>query len=231
MLTPPLHLLDPSARPVVEAYLGALESGLPCGRTARRMIVAEVGDGLVDAVRAHAKGGLPPAVAAQAAVAAFGDPRRLAGAFARELVATAATRTGIALVTSGPAVGAVWVAAFAARSGTSWFAQLSAVWSAIPTYPLILAVTVPAAIVAAVAGSGRLPAPALIGTRAAAVAALVATGGCVVGDATLFVGLVSSGGSGWPVLVWLACAASMVRLSVAAAAGRRCARLHAAAVL
>jgi hypothetical protein len=228
-VSPPLELVDPAARPVIVEYLAGLAAGLPCGRSARAAIVAEVGDGLVDAVQAHLDEGVAPGVAARAAVAEFGDPRILAAGFARELAGAAAHRVGLALVATGPVVGSVWVAAYAARSGLSWWAQLGVLWSAIPVYGLILAVAVPAALLAVGAGSGRLPGCVPIGTRGAAIAALVASVGCVAGDATLLTGLAVSAGSGWTLLGWVAGAISVVRLSGAFAAGRRCARLRAAA--
>lgn len=116
-MSAPLQLLDPAARPVIVAYLAEVEAGLPCGRSARAGILAEVADGLVDAVQAQSNNGAAPAAAARVAVAGFGDPQVLAAALAGELAGLAAHRVGLALVATGPVVGAVWVAAYAARSG------------------------------------------------------------------------------------------------------------------
>jgi hypothetical protein len=224
-----LHVLDPAARPAIAGYLADLAAGLPCGGSARAAIVAEVGDGLVDAVQARVDKGVAPIVAARIAVAEFGDARSLAAGFASELAAAAAHRIGLGLVVSGPVVGTVWVAAYAARSGLGWWEQLAALRSALPVYALILAVTVPAAVLAAVAGSGRLSCSVPVGMRGAAGAALVAAVGCVAGDAALLTSLAVSAGSGWTALAWAGGAVSAMRLSGAAVAGRRCARLRAAA--
>jgi hypothetical protein len=225
-----LHVLDPAARPLIVAYLAELAAGLPCGRSARAAIVAEVGDGLVDAVQARVDTGMAPVVAARLAVGEFGDARSLASGFAGELAGVAAHRIGLGLVVSGPVVGMVWVAAYAARSRLGWWDQLAALRLALPVYALILAVTVPAAMLAAVAGSGRLSGWLPVRMRgAAAGAALVAAVGCVAGDAALLTSLAVSAGSGWTALAWGGGAASALRLSGAAAAARRCARLRAAA--
>lgn len=228
-MSAPLQLLDPAARPVIVAYLAEVEAGLPCGRSARAGILAEVADGLVDAVQAQSNNGAAPAAAARVAVAGFGDPQVLAAALAGELAGLAAHRVGLALVATGPVVGAVWVAAYAARSGQGWWEQLPELWSAIPIYALILAVVVPAAVLAAVSGAGRLPIWVPVSSRHAASAALVAAIGCVLGDAVLLTGLALSAESGWNVLALAAGVVSLVRLSGAAAASRRCARLRAAA--
>jgi len=228
-MSAPVQLLDPAARPVIVAYLTDLAAGLPCGRSTQGAMIAEVGDGLVDAVQAHVAVGAGPAAAAAAAVAEFGDPRSLAAGLAGELAGSAAHRIGLALVATGPIVGSVWVAAFAARSGLGWWEQLATLWQAIPMYALIVAVAAPAAVLAAVLGAGQLPGWVSIDRRSAAGAALVATVGCVAGDAVLLTGLAVSADTGWTVLAWAAAAVSLVRLSGAAAAGRRCERLRAAA--
>lgn len=225
----PLDSIDLAARPIVVAYLDELAAGLPCSRSARAAILDEVGDGLVEAVTASSEAGLSPAVAARTAVAQFGAPPVLAAGFAAELAGVAAHRVGLALIGTGPIVGAVWLAAFSARSGLTWWHQLMTLWSTVPAYALILALAVPAALVAAAAGSGRLPDWAGLGSKGAAGAAMIAATGCVIGDASLLTGLAASAGSGWSALAWGAAGLSLVRLSSVAAAGRRCARLRSAA--
>src|SRR5438132_929299 len=76
-------------------------------------VVAEIGDGEVDDVAARVDSGVPPGPAAQSAIAEFGDPRQPAGAHAEELAATAAQRTGTALILTGPVVGLGWLLATA----------------------------------------------------------------------------------------------------------------------
>ncbi|MBA3338942.1 MAG: hypothetical protein H0T54_04205 [Geodermatophilaceae bacterium] len=224
-----LELVDPAVRPVISAYLDDLASRLPCGRSAKAAIIAEVGDGLIDAVAAKSDAGIEPTDAARAAIIDFGGARVLAREFATELAGAVSNRVGLVLLATGPAVGSVWVAAFAARSGIGWWQQLPAMWAAMPVYALILAVAVPAALLSAVAGSRRLHGRVHLDGRRAAGAALIATSGCVVGDAVLLIAWSVSAQSEWTVLAWTACAISLVRLSCAVVAGRRCAMLRAAA--
>jgi hypothetical protein len=106
--------LDPAAAQVLDAYLGELASRLSGPVRARQAVLAELGDGLVDATQARLTGGASPAQAAAAAVSEFGDPATVAHAFAPELAATCARRTALALITTGPLVGSLWLAALVA---------------------------------------------------------------------------------------------------------------------
>jgi hypothetical protein len=207
-----LRLLDPPARSIVARYLDVLAAGLPAVRTDA---VVEVADGLVDAVHAYQRTGVPPELAARRAVAECGDPARLAAELAGELAATGARRLGRALVLTGPLVGSAWVTGYAVRDGVTWWAELHTVLTRVPLLPFVLAVTVPAAVLA------------VLGARARVVAgcAVLASGGCVLGDA-LLLGTATAAGWSWPVAA--AAAVSVVRLSSVALAGRRCARLLAA---
>jgi hypothetical protein len=215
--------LLPDERAIVAAYLTTLDRELPAGRRARAAIVAELGDGLACAVRAHRDAGPPPADAAAAAVAEFGDPHRLAAAFVSGLAGRTAHRTGLALIVTGPLVGSTWVVAFATRSGERWPDQIGAVLSAVPVFAAILAVVVPAAVVAAV-GAGTLA--GRVSVRTAAGAAILAAFGCVAGDAMLLSTALAT--PQWTVLAVPAVAASALRLTAAATAGRRCVLLRAA---
>jgi hypothetical protein len=62
----------------IEEYLRTLGDALPVSDRAKRPILTEVADGLYCAVEAHARRGLDTVDAERAAVAEFGDPRRLA---------------------------------------------------------------------------------------------------------------------------------------------------------
>ena len=218
--------LEPAAARVVSDYLTVLGAHLPVGRRARAGILTEIADGLACAIEARTARGEPADRAAASAVADLGDPRRLALNFAGQLGPAAAHRLGLALVVSGPLVGLIWVAAHPA-GGSDWPARVGAMLATVPLYPPILAVTVPAAVVAG-AGAGwfarRRPVPRRLATGAALVAAI----GCVAGDLSLLtVAAVSHpGGSHPPALVVLAAVASVVRLSGASWAGRRILRLR-----
>jgi hypothetical protein len=204
-----------SDHPVVVAYLDQLLEALPAGRRTRAAIRAELSDGLACAIDVRVERGEDAHAAAEAAVAEFGEPRALARTFARELAAESAHRIGLGLVLGGPLVGLLWVVASPAAPGADWLTRIVTTLSAMPVYPVLLALVVPAAAVAIVASrrSDRL------GVGAAQFAAL----GCVAGDVSLLMAV--SGEK----LVFLAAAASAARLTVVLLAGRRVARLRAAA--
>jgi hypothetical protein len=223
--------VDPAVRPSIEGYLDELARGLPGSRRARKAILAEIGDGLADTVDRHRSHGATPDQAARAAVAEFGSPRELAAQFATELAGATAHRVGLALICTGPVVGLVWLAAFIARGGgLDWRGDVFAMLSTIPSYTVVLALVMPAALLATAGGgasSRRLP----VGPRLAAAAASFAAVGCVAGDATLITGLVLSTAHSADAS-WLAVTAvlvSGVRLTLAGLAAGRCATLRAAA--
>ena len=103
-----------TAGPVVDAYLREVGAALPGPARARRDILAELHSGLLDATDAHRRAGLPDGAAAAAAIAEFGDPRVVAGAFRPELTIRHARRVALTLVTTGPLIGLLWVGAAAA---------------------------------------------------------------------------------------------------------------------
>jgi hypothetical protein len=219
--------LDPDAAPIVHAYLTALRAQLPAGRRLRADILAEVADGLACAVVARIEQGMTARDAAGAAVVGLGHPTTVARAFTGQIALAEAHRVGIGLLASGPVVGLLWLAAFA--SGPSPLSRIIAFFSALPVYPLILATTVPAAVLA-MTGAGwaarhvRLPASLATG------AAVTATIGCVLGDASLLSMAIIGGvtGAGAPILATFALLVSGVRLVIAGWSGRRIARLRAA---
>jgi hypothetical protein len=63
---------------VLEQYTAELAAGLAGPRPVRAAIVAEIADGLTETTAAHQRSGLPPAAAARAAVAEFGDAQLIA---------------------------------------------------------------------------------------------------------------------------------------------------------
>jgi hypothetical protein len=216
--------LDLAARRVLEGYLGELARSLGGPRPTRAAIVAEVADGLTEATAAHQTRGLPPATAAAAAVAEFGDAQVIAAGFGPELAAETGRRVGLGLLATGPLVGLTWLA-MAVASLTTTPAPLPAGLMLAPVaFGAVLAVAVPAAVVSVLA-SGRLsrwlPASPGLAPSAAGLAAAL----CVAGDLLLLSGLlawaVTVGGLVWPLGV-LAATASAVRLSLVGRAARRC---------
>jgi hypothetical protein len=219
-----LASLDPAARRVLEDYLAELAAGLAGPRPARAGIVTEVADGLAEATAVHQARGVPPSVAALAAVAEFGDARVIAAGFGTELAAATGRRVGLGLLATGPLVGLTWLTMAAASTsgpGRRPPADL-AVFAA--AFGVVVAVAVPAAVMSVLA-TGRLARRLPAGPRAAATAAGLAAGLCLAGDLLLLSGLVAwavtLGGLVWPLAV-TAAAASVTRLTLSGRALGRC---------
>ena len=87
---------------LISSYLAVLAAQLPPS------IVEELADGLAETHRSYLRQGLAPDLAAQAAVAEFGEPELIVAGFARVNPARRAARR---LLGMGPAVGACWIAA------------------------------------------------------------------------------------------------------------------------
>lgn len=219
---------DPSARPVVAGYLRQLAADLPGSRRAREAILTEIVDGLIEQITDTP--GADPAVVARHAVHAFGDPRHLAAQFARELTGKTAHRTGFALIGSGPLIGSVWLLALTsgqpAAITTALQGRIAGLFTALPLIPVLLLLIIPAALVA-VAGAGRASRILPVTTGTAGVAGLIAGTGCVVVDIIL-IGHVLMTTTAWSPLLVAVVMISMTRLSLAAAAARRCAEFRAA---
>jgi hypothetical protein len=214
----------------VHGYLRRLAAALPASARVRREVVAEVGDGLACAVEARVAAGATPAVAAHAAVEELGDAERLAAGLAGELASRAGHRVGLTLVVSGPAVGLAWLAGTA--SGTASTADLSGrlagVLAGAPLYPLLLAIAVPAALLAAAgAGAAARHLPSL--ARWSGRAALVAAGASLAADVMLLAAAAGAPAGRHHLWLGIAATASVLRLTVAAAAAHRIARLELAA--
>jgi hypothetical protein len=211
----------PAAVAVIDGYLTRLGARLPGPGRTRTAILAEIGDGLIEATDKHLAHGLEPGMAARVAVAEFGDADALARAFAGELAAGTAQRIGLGLIVTGPAVGVAWLTAWRQHTGLGWLAQISAIPASAPLLLAVLAVGVPAALFAARHGFGGTP-------RRVTAVAFVACGAAAAGDASLLAGSVSTVSTwSWPFAVALA--ASLIRLTVVGAAARRCAARRAAA--
>ena len=193
--------------------------------------MAELEDGLWTATIAHHARGLPPEEAARAAVAEFGDPCTVGTGFGPELAAATGRRVGLALLTTGPLVGASWLLLVAATWRWAGHEPPATLGLVAALVGLVLVVAVPAAVLS-VAVSGRLSRWLPTGPQVGATAAAVAASACVAGDLVLLGGLLAwivlAGVLAWPAAL-LAAGASSTRLSLAGRAVRRC--LAARAVL
>lgn len=221
-----------TAGPVIDAYLRQVTAALPGPARARRDITAELRSGLLDALDAHARTGLPEAAAAAAATTEFGDPVEVAAAFRPEMAARRARRVALTLVTTGPLIGLLWAGAAAAshvgvRHAPPWE------WAGAPpaspaVFPLALAALLVAVAAAlfTVAATGPLlrwvpDRPRLV-SATAAVSAL----GAITADMAVFAllasQLISAPGTLSPAPVTAAAVASLTRLTLTKRAARRC---------
>jgi hypothetical protein len=219
--------LDPTTRPVAAAYLRELAAALPGSRHTREAILTEIADGLIEQITNTT--GPDPATAVETALHTFGNPRNLASQFAHELTGKIAHRTGFALVGSGPLIGALWLLALTPGGprAITWTLpeRIARMFTALPLIPVLLLIIIPAALIA-IAGAGRASRILPVTTRTAGVAALVASRGCVIADVVLIAHAMTAAGA-WSALLIAAVTISTARLSLAAAAARRCAQLRA----
>jgi hypothetical protein len=193
--------LTPAAETILNGYLAALSKALPVGPRDRRRILAEIDDGLHCAAEGRVYAGLQPAAAARAAVAEFGDPAEIARQFTAMAEPALARRCGTLLMATGPLIGLIWL------STTS-----GAILTAAPVVLLLLLATVPAAVLATIAGRS--------------VAARVATAGCVAADLTLIAAMTLHPVSGSP-LLFVPVALSALRAIGSATAWHRLEKLAA----
>jgi hypothetical protein len=216
--------LSPEAGPAtdgaIHAYLRTLADGLTGPRSARAAIVDEIEDGLREAQAAYLARGLTPAAATEAALSELGEPRLVAAGFRAELAGASARRVGLSLLVTGPLVGLAWLLLGGMELGVTRRPP-----EGLGLFAGVLMVAVPAALLS-IAATGRPTRWLPVGPRTAPTAASVAAVACVVGDAWLLAGLLTwLPGSGdrliWPLLA-VPITASLVRLSLAAAAARRC---------
>lgn len=203
----------------LEAYVAELAGALRGPRGRRTSIVAEVHDGLVEAVDGYRDRGLSEERAVAAAIAEFGPATALADGFRDELAAVQARRTIAALLLTGPLVGIWWLlllAPDALRAPTR-------VWSAIPMLPVIAAAAVLGMLVIATTGRLIRWVPETSPARAAS-AALVVGLTCVVIDLAVLTTLALDSIADQPPqpfpLAGIAAAASVTRVACTARALR-----------
>jgi len=221
----------PTAAPI-ESYLDLVAGALPGPTRARTDIIAELRGGLFDAADAHQRAGQSLRSAAQAAVAEFGDPVRVAASFRPELATRQARRVAVTLLATGPFVGLLWLVAahasnVAVRRAPPWD------WAGLPpgsaiAFPLLagaLLITLSAALVT-VATTGHSTRwicnrPRLVTTTAA-----LAGFGATTVDVSILVLLTSQLSNTpttfSPLPVVIAAAGSAIRISLASRAGLHC---------
>ncbi|SCL35089.1 hypothetical protein GA0070624_5165 [Micromonospora rhizosphaerae] len=192
----------------LEAYLSDLAARLHGPRRRREQILAELRDGLENAISDHTTAGLPEDDAVTAAITQFGTPQAVADAFAGELATAYARRTIAWYIATGPLVGIWWLLLLQPHP---WRTGLIALLAAIPAIPLIIIAIATAA--GTIATTGRLmrwlpeasPRNALAATIAIAALALA-------GDITVIAAYVRSDNPGQSLAVF-AIAASLTRIA------------------
>ena len=102
---------------LISNYLEVLAAQLPAP------IVEELADGLTETHRSYLQQGLSPDLAAESAVAEFGEPQAIVAEFAR---ANPARRAARRLLGIGPVVGACWAVALITDRAGSWPFPLAA---------------------------------------------------------------------------------------------------------
>ena len=171
----------PQINAVVDHYLASLARDLPGPRGARAAALDEVRDGLHEAIAGHTSRGLPPQLAARAAITELGSPTTVAEAFAPELATTQARHTLLAFLITGPLVGLWWLLLLAPQP---WPPRPGVLWAAIPALPLIGVAIAAAVVILATTGSlirwlpESTPQRALLGAAGVAI-------GCVLDDLTV----------------------------------------------
>ncbi|MET8148822.1 permease prefix domain 1-containing protein [Actinoplanes sp. NPDC049668] len=206
---------------VVAGYLADLAARLRGPRRRREAILAELSDGLDQAVHDHRAAGLPAGPAAEAAVVQFGAPQAVADAFGGELTTAYARRTITWFIATGPLVGSWWLLLL---HPTPWRTGPAPLFAAIPVLPLIAIAIATAA--ATVATTGRLmrwlpetsPHHALTATIAVAALSLA-------GDLTMIIIFAASGTPLRP-LSTMALAASLTRVACGITTIRHTTRLR-----
>ena len=218
-------LLDPSTRQVLRDYLDATADRLPGPAAAKAEIIAELDDGLVEATEAHIARGYAPQLAAQAAVAEFGDPDAVAAAFCPEIGASQARRVGLGLIVTGPFVGLLWLAALVPGVLPPWNRGLTGLGVAVGLVGPVVVVGIPCAVLA-VAVTGRLS--RWIGVRSTLPSSAAAAAGTAAGLVDLMllsivaVRVITGAGLLSRPLVIVAAVVGLGRLTVACRVVRLC---------
>jgi hypothetical protein len=192
----------------VDAYLGELAGLLRGPHRRRARILAELRDGLDEAITDQTIAGRTEEQAVSSAIHQFGTPRSVADAFAGELATAYARHTIAWYIATGPLVGIWWLLLLQPHP---WRTGLLGLLAAIPVIPLITIAIATAA--GTFAATGRLirwlpearPSRALTATAAIAVLALA-------GDLTVITLYLGSAAPVRPLAI-LAIGASLIRVA------------------
>lgn len=212
---------------MIDSYLADLDARL-LGR--KDDIVAEIADGLRDAVEFHRARGLDLESAQRAAIEEMGDPDRLAADFAPEIAARRIRAYGVSFMTTGPLIGAAWIAAALAGS-----------FAAVPLWLTVFGIATFAALAVVVASTGVYTTAAMgrasrwlrLSSRAAARRMLVTASGtmaidaCLLGTAVVVLAVAPNNVAALPLSAGIAL--SLTRIGIAVSSIRRLAEVRALA--
>jgi hypothetical protein len=134
-----------------DVYVSDLAARLRGPRRRRDQILAELRDGLDQAISDHRTADLPERDAVTAAITQFGTPQAVAQAFAGELAIAHARHTIAWYIATGPLVGIWWLLLLEPHP---WHHSVVALLAVIPVIPLIMVAIATA--VGAFASTGRL---------------------------------------------------------------------------
>jgi hypothetical protein len=117
--------LDPgeqamACHPVIEHYVEDISVRLPGPRRWRAAVLDEIRDSLLEGMNAHREATDDPAVAALHAVQEHGPPEQIASAYAPELAAACARRTGLLALGLIPPLAIVWNVALRVGPPPPW---------------------------------------------------------------------------------------------------------------
>jgi hypothetical protein len=130
----------------VSAHVAELDHALRGPAAVKRSMIAEVRDGLADAVADHRDRGLDPERAAAAAVREFGSVREVAPLLQEELTARQGRRTAFLLLLSFPAMLLAWDLLW--KTGRGWSAPPTPTVSTLARAVDVLTVLIAAAALA-----------------------------------------------------------------------------------
>jgi hypothetical protein len=203
------------------AYLADLSARLRGPRRHREAILAELRDGLEQAIDDHLAAGLPPDQAATAAIAQFGTPPAVADAFGGELATASARRTVAWFIATGPLVGIWWLLLL---DPSPWRTGLIALVVAIPVLPLIVIAIGTAGATLATTGWLMRWLPETGPHRALTAVTVIATM-CIIGDLTMITIFTQSGLRIQPLAV-MAIVASLTRIACSITTMRHATRIR-----
>lgn len=96
---------------LIDAHLAQLARDLPAEA------VEELADGLTETYEHHLASGLPPAAAATAAIAEFGEPAQITAAFTHH---SPGRRAALAMLATGPVLAACWAPSLILGHAWTW---------------------------------------------------------------------------------------------------------------